>query len=110
MNCEFCFSPSIDDFHKVIYQGKVYCCHSCFTQGTGMGVLNSEPYLSLVEEKEELQRDFNDFKKQHDELSTYHLTFSRELDKVLNSFDDKFEEGNTDLDNLLIALTELTDI
>lgn len=108
-NCENCFTHNIDDNKKIVYRGMVFCDIDCFINSKHFDASEIQELKDAKQEYEELQNEFKAISDEKADLEALNKTFIDGLQGLLVLNDDKFQKGNEDFDNLLIALTTLKD-
>ena len=107
MNCENCGVPYINDLEKITYRGMEFCSIGCF--------LNSKYFdISDIEEVSDIKDELECFSSENKKLESELIKEQNRLKKVgedigalLESYDDKFETGNQDLDDIMLVLSEI---
>ena len=106
-NCEECFSPYMDERKKIIFQGMEFCDINCFMMSKYFDIEAVEAYSEMKQEKEEA---LEDFKNSEDDKATAEAANKQIVDALqalLKSYDDQFEKGNKELDEILLKISQI---
>jgi hypothetical protein len=106
-NCEECFSPYMDDRKKIIFQGMEFCDINCFMNSRYFDIEE----LSVVKEaREDAEAALEDFKESEDDKATAEAANKQivtQLGELLKRYDDRFEQGNKELDEILLEISKI---
>ena len=106
-NCEECFSPYMDERKKIIFQGMEFCDINCFMNSRYFDIESLDEFSSL---KSEYDACFEDFKKSEDDKATAEAANKQivtQLGELLKRYDDQFEQGNKELDEILLKISKI---
>lgn len=106
-NCEECFAPYMDDRKKIIFQGMEFCDINCFMMSKYFDIEAVEAYSEMKQENEDA---LEDFKKSEDDKATAEAANKQIVDalgELLKKYDDQFEKGNKELDEILLAISQI---
>lgn len=106
-NCEKCYTHNIDELKKVTYQGMTFCSIDCFLNSEHVKGVELDCMVDLQSDYDELQKEFEESEDIAATLKALNETLCEKLEALLNKYDDKFKEGNEDLDEILLAITEI---
>lgn len=106
-NCEKCFSPYMDERKKIIFQGKEFCDINCFLASKYFDVDSMDAVVEAREERDNIQDDFDKAKKGLDNLESIRQKIIVSLEALETKYDDKFETGCKELDEILLKITEI---
>lgn len=106
-NCEECFAPYMDDRKKIIFQGMEFCDINCFMMSKYFDIEAVEAYSEMKQKNEDA---LEDFKKSEDDKATAEAANKQIVDalgELLKKYDDQFEKGNKELDEILLAISQI---
>jgi len=102
--CEQCYTPNIDELKKVVYQDMTFCSINCFVGSKYFDHSKLDFLVELEEDYAALENEKDDFEKINESLEYKNQSYSEELQKIFDKYDDDFEKGNEKLDEILLAL------
>jgi len=100
--CAECGNTSMNDSEKIIFQDMEFCDIKCF--------MNSKYYDGNIVEQDDYEELMESFKQSEDQKATIEATNNQSisaLSKLLESYDDDFEKGNAQLDEILLKIDEI---
>ena len=106
-NCEHCFSPYMDNLKKITFQGMEFCDINCFMNSRYFDI---DKVDVVKEAREEAENALEDFKKSEDDKATAEAANKQivtALDELVKKYDDQFEKGNKELDEILLLIDQI---
>ena len=103
-NCEYCFSPYMDDRKKIIFQGMEFCDINCFMQSRYFEDKNAKVINDM---QDDFDKKFKDMEDEAESIAKVAKQTLKSLEEFLEKWDDKFETGNEDLDKILLEITKI---
>ena len=107
MNCENCGVPYINDLEKITYREMEFCSIECFLKSRYFDIADIDEVSDI---KVELERFSSENKRLESELIKEQNRLkkaSKDIKNLLESYDDKFETGNQDLDEVMLVLSQI---
>lgn len=100
--CAGCGRIHVDNNKKITFQDMEFCSIECF--------MNSKYYEEVVVSNDDYNELMEDFKQSEDDKATFEAVNKKiisSLEELLQSYDDKFEKGNQELDEILLKIDEI---
>ena len=108
-NCEVCFTHLIDDSKKIVFQGMTFCDIDCFLSSKHVDLDAIEEVQDAKSETNLLQERFEEVEDEKATALAMNKALFDGIEGLCVLHDDKFGEGNEDLNEVLLALTNLKD-
>lgn len=106
-NCEECFSPYMDERKKIIFQGMEFCDINCFMNSRYFDIEALDVYSDMKQEKEAAEEDFKNSEDDKATAEAANKQIVKELDELLKKYDDQFETGNKQLDEIMLEIARI---
>lgn len=92
---------------KIIFQGMEFCDINCFMNSRYFDIEALEAYSEMKEEKEAALEDFKNSEDDKATAEAANKQIVTQLGELLKRYDDRFEQGNKELDEILLEISKI---